>query len=155
MYYNNFLRHELPRLLDEAGVPANVRLHMYYMHDGAPCHSSDAITQHLNGVFGNRWLANTGPWRWPARSPDLTPMDFFLWGFVKNYVYRTRNILSREETMVRVNEAFQLMRDNPRMVQEATADVIRRANFVIRANGQHIEQYPRNFDFDRQWDNVV
>ena len=26
---------------------------------------------------------------WPARSPDLTPPDVFLWGFVDNHVYRT------------------------------------------------------------------
>jgi hypothetical protein len=24
---------------------------------------------------------------WPPRSPDLTPCDFFLWGFVKEAVY--------------------------------------------------------------------
>ena len=25
--------------------------------------------------------------RWPPRSPDLTPCDFFLWGFVKGTVF--------------------------------------------------------------------
>jgi hypothetical protein len=24
---------------------------------------------------------------WPLRSPDLTPCDFFLWGYVKDVVY--------------------------------------------------------------------
>jgi len=24
---------------------------------------------------------------WPARSPDLIPLDFFLWGHLKNVVY--------------------------------------------------------------------
>ena len=24
---------------------------------------------------------------WPARSPDLTPLDYFLWGYVKEMVY--------------------------------------------------------------------
>ena len=24
---------------------------------------------------------------WPARSPDLTPLDFFLWGYLKSKVY--------------------------------------------------------------------
>jgi hypothetical protein len=28
---------------------------------------------------------------WPPRSPDLTPMDFVLWGFVKDNVYVTRS----------------------------------------------------------------
>ena len=24
---------------------------------------------------------------WPPRSPDLTPCEFFLWGYVKDYVF--------------------------------------------------------------------
>lgn len=27
---------------------------------------------------------------WPPRSPDLTPLDYFLWGHLKNVVYKTR-----------------------------------------------------------------
>ena len=34
-----------------------------------------------------RWLGRRGPHEWPARSPDLTPCDFFLWGWVKEEVY--------------------------------------------------------------------
>ncbi|KDR09694.1 hypothetical protein L798_15624 [Zootermopsis nevadensis] len=30
-----------------------------------------------------------GPVAWPARSPDLTPTDFFLWGYTKDQVHRT------------------------------------------------------------------
>ncbi|PNF41577.1 hypothetical protein B7P43_G12103 [Cryptotermes secundus] len=26
---------------------------------------------------------------WPPRSPDLTPLNFFLWGYVKSSVFRT------------------------------------------------------------------
>ena len=29
-----------------------------------------------------------GPVPWPARSPDLTPLDFFLWGKLKDTVYK-------------------------------------------------------------------
>jgi hypothetical protein len=31
-----------------------------------------------------------GPIEWPARSPDLTPLDFFLWGHLKSRVYEKR-----------------------------------------------------------------
>lgn len=27
---------------------------------------------------------------WPPRSPDLTPMDFFLWGYLKSKVYTNK-----------------------------------------------------------------
>ncbi|EFN65149.1 hypothetical protein EAG_00038, partial [Camponotus floridanus] len=26
---------------------------------------------------------------WPPRSPDLSPLDFFLWGYLKSKVYKT------------------------------------------------------------------
>jgi len=39
-----------------------------------------------------RWIGRTGTKHlaldsWPPRSPDMTPCDFFLWGYVKERVY--------------------------------------------------------------------
>ncbi|KAJ4449979.1 hypothetical protein ANN_01386 [Periplaneta americana] len=34
--------------------------------------------------------------QWPTRSPDLSPLDFFLWGTVKDSVYQ--NILQHQTT---------------------------------------------------------
>ncbi len=28
--------------------------------------------------------------QWPARSPDLTPTDFFMWGYIKDMVYKDK-----------------------------------------------------------------
>jgi hypothetical protein len=44
--------------------------------------------QHLNTKFPDRWLGRGGPVSWPRRSPDLNPLDFFLWGHLKEIVYR-------------------------------------------------------------------
>jgi hypothetical protein len=35
------------------------------------------------------WQKCTTTWP-PPRSPDLTPLDFFLWGYVKNIVYKVK-----------------------------------------------------------------
>ncbi|KAJ4426763.1 hypothetical protein ANN_26562 [Periplaneta americana] len=35
--------------------------------------------------------------QWPARSPDLSPLDFFLWGTIKDNVYQ--NILTTPDDM--------------------------------------------------------
>lgn len=32
-------------------------------------------------------MGTGGPVFWSPRSPDLTPMDFFLWNYLKNLVY--------------------------------------------------------------------
>ncbi|KOC65463.1 hypothetical protein WH47_10042, partial [Habropoda laboriosa] len=48
-------------------------------HDGCLNHSSRAAREFLNDKF---------PIRLDVRSPDLTPLDFFLWGKLKDDVYR-------------------------------------------------------------------
>lgn len=63
---------------------------VYFQQDGAPAHSSRLVTRYLNIVFPGRWIGRFGPMPWPPRSPDLTPLDFFLWGFLKDKVFRTR-----------------------------------------------------------------
>lgn len=55
--------------------------------DGASIHNG--VTGYLNRFFGRRWFGRfSNPIPWPARSPDLNPMDFFYWGHVKNELYK-------------------------------------------------------------------
>jgi len=49
----------------------------------------DVIT-FLDETFPGRWVGRGGPTAWPPRSPDLTPLDFFAWGFIKDIVYRRK-----------------------------------------------------------------
>ncbi|KAJ4440170.1 hypothetical protein ANN_08308 [Periplaneta americana] len=60
------------------------------VQDGAPPHFANMVRTFLDEQFPARWIGRGSPYiTWPARSPDLTPPDFFLWGFVKDQVYRT------------------------------------------------------------------
>src|SRR5271168_2410539 len=67
---------------------------MLFMQDGAPPHYKLEVRRWLNERFPGRWIGRLGSARvptpivWPANSPDLTPCDFFLWGFIKEGVYR-------------------------------------------------------------------
>ena len=36
-------------------------------------------------TFPGRWVGRGGPTAWPPRSPDLTPLEFFVWGFIKDF----------------------------------------------------------------------
>lgn len=67
---------------------------MIFMQDGAPPHFAIIVRNWLNQKFPNRWIgrgtANDLNIPWPPRSPDLTPCDFFLWGFLKSKVYTTK-----------------------------------------------------------------
>jgi len=44
--------------------------------------------------FPDAWIGRGGPIPWPPQSPDLSPLDFFLWGYIKNngYAEKIRNI---------------------------------------------------------------
>jgi hypothetical protein len=52
-----------------------------------PPHYVEAVREYLNTRFSCRWIGQAAPKAWPLRSPDLTPLDFFFWGFVKDRVY--------------------------------------------------------------------
>jgi len=43
----------------------------------------------LDALFPNRWIGRDGLTSWTPRSPDITPLDFFLWGYVKDIVFST------------------------------------------------------------------
>jgi hypothetical protein len=83
--YDNFLRTRMLDLLDE--VPLNRLQNMWWQQDGAPPHNTLRVRNTLNEMFPNKWIGNRGPVEWPARSPDLSPCDFFLWGRLKDLVY--------------------------------------------------------------------
>ncbi len=53
----------------------------YFQQDGAPPHYAREVRHWLDENFPGKWIGRRGPIEWPARSPDLTPPDFFLWGF--------------------------------------------------------------------------
>ena len=45
-----------------------------------------------------------------ARSPDLTPLDFFLWGQVKNEVYASE-VHTEDELRQRIERAFEKIKE--------------------------------------------
>ena len=84
--YRTFLDQEIPALLED--VPLVERDVMWYQHDGCPAHYSATAREILNRDYPDRWIGRRGPVHWPARSPDLTSPDFFLWGYIKDNVYQ-------------------------------------------------------------------
>ena len=67
---------------------------LFFMQDGTPTHYASDVREWLEDNFPARWIGRRGAIDWPARSPDLSPSDFFLWGHLKEVVYRS-NQLSR------------------------------------------------------------
>ncbi|GFX30064.1 DUF4817 domain-containing protein [Trichonephila clavipes] len=60
---------------------------LWFQQDGATCHTARATIDLLKDTFDDRLISRFGPVNWPPRSCDLTPLDYFLWGYVKSLVY--------------------------------------------------------------------
>ncbi|GFX06489.1 uncharacterized protein TNCV_3017231 [Trichonephila clavipes] len=60
---------------------------LWFQQDGATCHTARTTIDLLKDTFGDRLISRFGPVNWPPRSCDLTPLDYFLWGYVKSLVY--------------------------------------------------------------------
>ena len=60
-----------------------------FQQDGAPPHWSSHVRRFLDATFPNRWIGRDDPTPWQPRSPDITPLDVFLWGYVKDIVFST------------------------------------------------------------------
>jgi hypothetical protein len=76
---------DLSALLEH--VPLHQRQHTWFMRDGASPHFLCIVRQRLNQTFGEQWIGSGGPVNWPARSPDLNPLDFWLWVHLKILLY--------------------------------------------------------------------
>jgi hypothetical protein len=59
-----------------------------FEQDGAQLHWRLNVLGFLNEIFPDLWIGRNGPIPWPPRSPDITPLDFFLWSYVKDIMYR-------------------------------------------------------------------
>jgi hypothetical protein len=56
-------------------------------------------------IIPGRWAGRDRPIQWPPRSPDLTPLDFFLWGYDKDIVYKIP-VTSFDELKLRIFAAI-------------------------------------------------
>uniref|UniRef100_A0A914UJ68 Transposase n=1 Tax=Plectus sambesii TaxID=2011161 RepID=A0A914UJ68_9BILA len=109
------------------------------MQDGAPPHFAKDVRDWPNENFGGRWMGHGSPTMpWSSRSPDLTPCDFFLWGFIKSKVY-TINLRDIPELKDRIRNAFGQVTD--KMRQKTLLEYRKRLKRVLKNEGGHIEQY--------------
>jgi len=108
------------------------------MQDGAPLHLSCFVTDVLNERFSDAWIGRGGPIPWPPRNLDFSPLDFFLWGYIKNIVYaeKIRNIQHLQERIISAIET--VTRD---MIQKTRQEIEFRLDVSRATNSKHIEMF--------------
>jgi len=110
-----FIENELPNLLED--VPLRDQETMMFQHDEAAAHYRRQVREILNARFPDRWIGRGGPIVWPARSPDLNVLDYFVWGYIKALVEHTRD-RNENETREAIIAAFNNI--TPDMAHRAT-----------------------------------
>jgi hypothetical protein len=63
--------------------------HIILQQEDAPSRWGLQARPYLNRTFAGRWIGRGGPMPWPPRSPDITPLDSFLWSYVKSSVFKS------------------------------------------------------------------
>ena len=58
-----------------------------WQQDGATCHTAEATFDILRPVFEDLIISRRADAVWPPRSCDLTLLDYYLWGAVKDKCY--------------------------------------------------------------------
>ncbi|XP_018368776.1 PREDICTED: uncharacterized protein LOC108764871 [Trachymyrmex cornetzi] len=124
----------LPDFLED--VPLLDRNKIIFQQDGAGPHKARIVTDFLNQQFPARWMGRYGPIRWPTRSPDLNPLDFFLWGYCKEKIYRQLPE-DVEELNNKLHDAVWSI-DND-VMERVQANLLRRMRACVTMDGEHFE----------------
>ena len=119
---------DIHNVLDEDDQDGRI----HFQQDGAPPHYLGEVRG-----FPGRWIVRAAPIAWPPRSPDLTPMDFFLWGFVKDQVFVPPFPANVVELRTRITAA--VAKVTPEMLRSVWQETDYRWEVCRITSGSHIE----------------
>ncbi|GFY36103.1 putative transposable element [Trichonephila clavipes] len=110
---------------------------LWFQQDGATCHTARATIDLLKDPFGDRPISRFGPVNWPPRSCDLTPLDYFLWGYVKSLVYadKPQTLDHLEDNILRVIADIR-----PQMLEKVIENWTSRLDYIRASRGSHMPE---------------
>ncbi|GFW26693.1 uncharacterized protein TNCV_2850831 [Trichonephila clavipes] len=105
--------------------------------DRATSHTANPVKAFLIQTFlEDRIVSRRCRYPWPPRSPDLTPADFWLWGYLKSRVY-----LSGPSSLSELKDAIrrEVSSIHPDMLHSAVAGFVTRLDCLLPCGGGHVE----------------
>ncbi|GFX04234.1 hypothetical protein TNCV_3973831 [Trichonephila clavipes] len=110
---------------------------LWFQQDGATCHTARAAIDLLKDTLGDRLISRFGPVNWPPRSCDLTPLDYFLWGYVNSLVYADKpQALDHLEDNIR-----RVIADiRPQMLEKVIENWTSRLDYIRASRGSHMPE---------------
>jgi len=67
-------------------------------------------------------MGHGGPHNWPAWSPDLSPLDYCVWGWMKELVYSVK-VGRRDALLGHILDTTDRIRNSQQKLQQATSAV--------------------------------
>ena len=108
-----------------------------FQQDGARPHTAKQTLDLLNSKFPGRVISRGTPFSWPAYSPDLSPVDFAFWGFLKGKIHG-KNYLSMDDLKRSVTAAVQEMPQD--FFHSSVNSVIERCRLCLQNEGDVFEK---------------
>ncbi|GFY36301.1 transposable element Tc3 transposase [Trichonephila clavipes] len=108
-----------------------------FQQDGATCHTARATIDLLKDTFDDRLISRFGPVNWPPRSCDLTPLDYFQWGYVKSLVY-----VDKPQTLDHLEDNIRRVIANirPQMLEKVFENWTSRLDYIRASCGSHMPE---------------
>ncbi|GFV46515.1 hypothetical protein TNCV_3234021 [Trichonephila clavipes] len=111
---------------------------LWFQQHGATCHTARATIDLLKDTFGDRLISRFGPVNWPPRSCDLTPLDYFLWGYVKSLVYA-----DKPQTLDHLEDIRRVIADiRPQMLEKVIENWTSRFDYIRASRAKDPESEP-------------
>lgn len=110
---------------------------IWFQQDGATCHTAHATIDLLRTVFENRIISRNGDVHWPPRSCDLTPLDYFLWGAVKDVCY-TNHPETIDDLKNEIEAAIVAIR--PETIENVLKNWVDRMGYCQVSRGGHLNE---------------
>jgi hypothetical protein len=130
-YINNilkpFLSRDVPRLF-----PNNEKKKMIFHQDNAPSHASKKTIAFLNASKINY----VKPEEWMPKSPDAAPMDYSIWGYLKQRLNK-----QKIETLSELKKKllYQWKKMDQTYIDKVLAYWPKRVFLILKARDLHIE----------------
>jgi len=105
----------------------------YFQQDGATFHTSHANMAEIQSFFDDRVISKG---LWPPRSPDLTPPNYFLWGYLKGRVYQNK---PRTIDALKANVTEEIQAVTADVLARTFQNIPRRVQSCLDANGGHFQ----------------
>jgi hypothetical protein len=132
-YLEMLQTHVRPQLANKRKLSSTI-----FMQDGAPPHFATRVRDYLCATFSEERVISRGcAHPWPPRSPDINPLDYWFWGWLKAKVYHN----NKPQTLQQLREKIVNICDD--MVQEeleaGVSHIMHRLQLVIACDGDLFE----------------